>query len=205
MGHGHVPQPANNHCGGPFFGEQGHGFSYYVGERNASDLASSQWSRPSHGEQGYGFGYHSRYQHQSNPFNSNRGGPLYQGRGFGYAENAHLFNSLRGVPYLRERGRGFSYVGNVQPTHPIHNHSGRVFRTEGNPHFGNLNIGNGRASHTANYHKSYDRKQENENDPNPVNNQRDRPLDGERGLGFESNVESEHESNPENSAKGQAF
>ena len=168
-------------------------------------MASSQWSRHSHGEQGYGFGYHGRNQHQSNPFNSNRDGPFYQGRGFGYAESAHLFNSLRGVPYLRERGRVLSYVGNVQPAHPIHNHRGSVFCTEGNPHFGNLNVGSGRASHTANNHKSYDRKQENENDPYPVNNQRDRPLDGERGLGFEYNVGSEHESNPGNSAKVRPF
>ena len=82
--------------------------------------------------------------------------PFTKGRGFGYAKSAHLFNSLSDVPYLRERGRGFSYVGNVQPTQPIRNHSGRVFRTEGNLHFGNLNIGSGRASHTANNHKSYD-------------------------------------------------
>ena len=207
MGRGHVPQPANNQWGGPFFGEQGHGLSYYMGERNTSDLASSQWSKPSHGEQQYGFGCHGRNQHQSNPFNSNRGGPFHQcqGRDFGYAENAHLFNNLRGVPYLRERGRGFSYAGNVQPTHPIHNHRGRVFRTEGNPHFGNLYVGGGRASHNANNLKSYDRKQENENDPNPVNNQRDKPLDGERGLGFEYNLGSEHESNPGNSAKVRPF
>ena len=39
--------------------------------------------------------------------------PFTKGRGFGYAKSAHLFNSLSDVPYLRERGRGFSYVGNV--------------------------------------------------------------------------------------------
>ena len=125
--------------------------------------------------------------------------PFTKVRGFGYAKNAHLFNSLSDVPYLRERGRGFSYVGNVQLTHPIVNHSGRVFRTEGNPHL------HGRASHTANNHKSYDRKQENENDPKPVDNQWDKPLDGERGLGFEYSVGSEHESNPGNTAKVRPF
>ena len=77
MGHGHVRHQANSQWGGPFFGEQGHGFSYYIEERNTSDLASSQRSSPSHGEQGYSLGYHGRNQHQSNPFNSNRDGPFY--------------------------------------------------------------------------------------------------------------------------------
>jgi len=66
-----------------------------------------------------------------------------------------------------------------------------------------MNVGNGRESHAAKSHKSFDRKQGNEKNYNPVNNQGDRPFDGERGSDF--NEGNEHESNPGNSTKVRPF